>query len=75
MVKESNFLGETKMCKSREACVNCLEPIETVENGIVVGYIDLNEDGLCDDCAGRKEKAMIDAHDFLHGDFDYSMNA
>lgn len=52
-----------------DQCKCCLDVVTPDNN------FDLNEDGLCEDCSARQERAAIYNKDAVtSGDFDYSMN-
>ena len=48
-----------------DKCVSCAEPVEQPD-----GVIDINEQGLCEDCAGRRER--LDPEYIM--DHDHSMD-
>ena len=52
-----------------DCCKKCLEPVED-EHGIM----DLNDNDLCEYCAGKEEKSVIIFTDCLEMDFDNSLN-
>ena len=53
-----------------DKCINCNEPIKDAD-----GVIDINEEGLCDYCAGRRERCRIITSDPEYIlDHDHSMD-
>lgn len=53
-----------------DICKICQEPVQGPD-----GIMDLNENGLCDDCCAREERAAIVSKERRESmDFDFSMN-
>ena len=53
-----------------DKCVSCAEPVETPD-----GVIDINEQGLCENCADRQDRARIITLDPEYiMDHDHSMD-